>query len=92
MLQPPSWPNIGVFNLHFFVFLKENIDVEKKQNLKSGKIAEIRKGDLKEKEERKPPKREKGLMKKQLCDWIIWWCSFHETEANEKQKEKTRQN
>ena len=35
MLQPPSWSKIGVFlNLHF---LKKDIDVEQKQNLKSGK-------------------------------------------------------
>ena len=35
VLQPPSWPNIGVFQLVFFE--TKNIDVEQKHNLKSGK-------------------------------------------------------
>ena len=42
LLQPPSWPKIVVFQLVFFE--TQNIDVEQKHNLKSGKSKVKKKG------------------------------------------------
>ena len=56
MLQPPSSPKIGVFQVPFF---KTNIDVEQKAKHRIGKKAKIGKGIGKKKEERKPTKMRK---------------------------------
>ena len=59
LLQPPSWPNIGVFQLVFFK--PKTLMLNKKHNLKQEK-AKIRKRDVKEKTRQETPQK-KGLMK-----------------------------
>ena len=51
LLQPPSWPKIGVFQLVFSG--TNNIDAEQKHNLKSGKNKDKKKGISKRKQDRR---------------------------------------
>ena len=45
LLQPPSWPKIGVFQ----IFERKNIDAEQETQLKTREKTKIRERDLKEK-------------------------------------------
>ena len=76
------------FQLVFFE--TKNKDVEQKHNFKSAKKTKRRKRGFKEKR-RQETKKEKRLMKKNFVHQSFWCCSFHETKAEKKEKERKRQ-
>ena len=66
--------------------------LNKKQNLKSGKKQRYGKGICKKKEERKPTKNEKGLMKKNFLIEYFDVVLFKKQKHRRKKKEKRDQN
>ena len=86
LLQPPFWPTIVVFQLGFLNQKHWCWTKNITQNLEKAKI---RKRDLKQKQDRKPPKKK---IRKENCNWIFWCCSFHETKAKKKEKWKRDKN
>ena len=62
--------------------------LNKKHNLKSGNAKISKKGFQRTRQETK--KRER-IDEKELCNWIFWCCSFHETKAKEEPKESTKE-
>ena len=83
LLQPPFWPKIGVFQLGFLkpktMMLNKNITQNQQKN-------KDKKRDFKEK------RRQENIDEGKLCNWIFWCCSFHETKAEKKEKERRDKN
>ena len=79
--------NVCFFKLS--VLKPKTLMLNKKHNLKWGNSKDKKK-ELERKKDRKP-KKEKILMKKKACNWIVWCCSFHERKAKKKEKERKRQ-
>ena len=86
---PCFFEKLVFLNLHF---LKKNTDVEQKQNLKSGKKAKIRKGDLKEKRREETNKNEKGLMNKHFVIeyFVVLFLKQKQRRNQKKERDKSK--